>query len=152
MSSKPGDDHLQRVGKPLLKMADTQHVDFVADNGLRQLHTNDLELGATEAVQQHISRTVVRAKPVSQRKLDFERSRPRWLREMMAEATGVFFYVYPGIASVAAFTLNKEDAAFGSLFQVGWAFAIGIAFAIITCAPTSGGHFNPAITICFAVW
>lgn len=42
--------------------------------------------------------------------------------------------------------------AFGSLFQIGWAFAIGIAFAIITCAPTSGGHFNPAITICFAIW
>jgi glycerol uptake facilitator-like aquaporin len=29
---------------------------------------------------------------------------------------------------------------------------MGIALAIITCAPTSGGHFNPAITICFAVW
>ena len=74
----------------------------------------------------------------------------------MAEATGVFFYVFPGIASVASFTLNAENAigvtAFGSLFQIGWAFAIGIAFAIITCAPTSGGHFNPAITICFAVW
>ena len=42
--------------------------------------------------------------------------------------------------------------AFSSLFQIGWAFAIGIAFAIITCAPTSGGHFNPAITICFALW
>lgn len=42
--------------------------------------------------------------------------------------------------------------AFGSLFQIGWAFTIGIAFAIITCAPVSGGHFNPAITICFALW
>ena len=29
---------------------------------------------------------------------------------------------------------------------------MGIAFAIITCASTSGGHFNPAITICFAIW
>lgn len=70
----------------------------------------------------------------------------------MAEATGVFFYVLPGIAATTDFTLNKEDAAFGSLFQVGLAFAFGIAFAIITCAPTSGGHFNPAITICFATW
>ena len=65
----------------------------------------------------------------------------------MAEATGVFFYVFPGIASVAAFTINATSpvgvTAFGSLFQIGWAFAIGIAFAIITCAPTSGGHFNP---------
>ncbi|KAF2770443.1 aquaporin-like protein [Teratosphaeria nubilosa] len=119
---------------------------------LRQLHTHDLELGATEAVQKHINRHVVATKPVSQRKLDFEHSRPRWLREMMAEATGVFFYVFPGIAAVTTFTLNKEDAGFGSLLQVGFAFAMGIAFAIITCAPTSGGHFNPAITLCFATW
>lgn len=58
----------------------------------------------------------------------------------------------PGIAAICNFTLNKEDPAFGSLLQVGFAFAIGIAFAIITCAPTSGGHFNPAITICFATY
>lgn len=74
----------------------------------------------------------------------------------MAEATGVFFYVFPGIASVASFTLNLSNpvgvTGFGSLFQIGWAFALGIAFAIITCAPTSGGHFNPAITISFAIW
>ena len=65
-------------------------------------------------------------------------------------------YSFPGIASIAAFTLNTTSplgvTAFGSLFQIGWAFAIGIAFAIITCGPTSGGHFNPAITICFAIW
>ena len=53
-----------------------------------------VELGATEAVQQHLSRHVVASKPVSQRKLDFEHRRPRILRECMAEATGVFFYVY----------------------------------------------------------
>lgn len=74
----------------------------------------------------------------------------------MAEATGVFFYVFPGIASVAGFTLNATSAAgvtaFSSLFQIGWAFAAGIIFAIITCAPTSGGHFNPAITIALALW
>jgi glycerol uptake facilitator-like aquaporin len=74
----------------------------------------------------------------------------------MAEATGVFFYVFPGIVSVASFTLNGTSrlgvTAFGSCFQIGWAFAIGITFAIITCAPTSGGHFNPAITIYFAIW
>ncbi|KAK0322367.1 hypothetical protein LTR82_006820 [Friedmanniomyces endolithicus] len=123
-----------------------------SNHPLRQLHTHDLELGATEAIQKHYSRHVVEARPVSQRKLDFEHSRPRWLREMMAEATGVFFYVFPGIAAVTTFTLNKEDAGFGSLLQVGFAFAFGIAFAIITCASTSGGHFNPAITICFATW
>ena len=34
-----------------------------------------VELGATEAVQQHFSRHVVAGKPVSQRKLDFEHAR-----------------------------------------------------------------------------
>ena len=83
-------------------------------------------------------------------------NRPRILRECMAEATGVFFYVFPGIAAIASFYLNAENPigapAFGSIFQIGWGFAIGIAFAIITSASTSGGHFNPAITICFAYW
>ncbi|KUJ23140.1 aquaporin-like protein [Mollisia scopiformis] len=111
-----------------------------------------MEIGVTEAVQKHVSRHVVPPKPISQRKLDFEHSRPRWLREMAAEAIGVFFYVYPGIASQASFFLNGTEPVFGSLFQIGWAYAIGIAFAIITCGSTSGGHFNPAITICFAVW
>ena len=63
---------------------------------------------------------------------------------------------FPGIAAIASFTINGASplgvTAFGSLFQIGWGFAIGIAFAIITCASTSGGHFNPAITICFAIW
>lgn len=71
---------------------------------------------------------------------------------MMAEATGVFFYVFPGIAAITSFTINDGAAGFGSILQIGFAFAFGIAFAIITCAATSGGHFNPAITVCFAVW
>ncbi|KAH6711096.1 aquaporin-like protein [Leptodontidium sp. 2 PMI_412] len=117
-----------------------------------RLHTHDMEIGVTEAVQRHVQRHVVPPKPVTQRKLDFEHARPRWMREMAAEALGVFFYVYPGIASQASFFLNKTEPVFGSLFQIGWAYAIGIAFAIIVCGPTSGGHFNPAITICFAVF
>lgn len=59
---------------------------------LERLETHELEIGATDAVQRHVTRKVVEPKPVSQRKLDFEHRRPRWLREMMAEATGVFFY------------------------------------------------------------
>lgn len=129
------------------------------DDMIRQ-HTNDIEIGVTDALQQHVQRHVVRPKPVSQRKIDFEHSRPRILREMMAEATGVFFYVFPGIASIAAFTLATTDPVkqevgipvFGSLFQIGWAFALGIAFAIVTCAQVSGGHFNPAVTICLWLW
>jgi len=118
----------------------------------RRLETNDMEIGVTDAVRRHVNRHVVAPKPVSQRKLDFEHARPRWIREMAAEALGVFFYVYPGIASTASFFLNGTQPIYGSLFQIGWAYAIGIAFAIITCAATSGGHFNPAVTICFAIW
>lgn len=73
----------------------------------------------------------------------------------------MFFYVYGGVSSVAAFTIAvAEDSkaapslipAFGSFLQIGFAFALGIAFAIIVCAPTSGGHFNPAVTICLWFW
>lgn len=67
--------------------------------------------------------------------------------------------VFPGISAIATFTLagaapptNANIAAYGSLLQVGFAFALGIAFAIITCGPTSGGHFNPAVTLCLAYW
>jgi hypothetical protein len=60
---------------------------------MRRLQTNELEIGVTEAVQRHVSRHVVTPKPVTQRKLDFEHARPRWMREMAAEALGVFFYV-----------------------------------------------------------
>ena len=64
----------------------------MTSNHIRRLETNDckskhmnwerlyseygiVELGATEAVQQHLSRNVVAGKPVSQRKLDFEHAR-----------------------------------------------------------------------------
>ena len=46
--------------------------------------------------------------------------------------------MYAGISSVAAFTLGTVNpvespnlAAFGSFLQIGFAFALGIAFAII---------------------
>lgn len=54
----------------------------------------DLEIGISEAIRRHVSRHVVPSKPISQRTLIFESKRPRWLRECVAEATGVFFYVY----------------------------------------------------------
>ena len=125
-------------------------------NDLARQHTGDIEIGYADALQRHVTRHVIPPPPVSQRRIDFEHRRPRVLRECMAEATGVFFYVFPGIAAVASTYLNAaappSPTTFGSILQIGFGFAIGIAFAIITCAPTSGGHFNPAITICFAIW
>lgn len=71
----------------------------------------------------------------------------------MAEATGVFFYVLPGCAATTAFTLAGYNdtaqslgvPAFGGLMQIGFSFGFGIAFAIITCAATSGGVCRPSL-------
>lgn len=124
---------------------------------LSRLETHDIEIGVTDALQRHASRHVAQHKPVSQRVLDFERRRPRWLRECVGEATGTFLYVFSGVASVATFILHGASTtppvtAFGSFFQIGFAFALGIMFAIIIAGPTSGGHFNPAITIALTIW
>ena len=63
---------------------------------------------------------------------------------------------FPDIASSAALTINIATpvgaATFSSLFQTGLAFGIGITLAILVCAPVSGGHFNPGVTCCFAIW
>lgn len=50
------------------------------------------DMDMTDALRKHITRHVLTPKPVTQRRLNFENARPRWLREMVAEATGVFFY------------------------------------------------------------
>lgn len=73
---------------------------------------------------------------------------------------GTYFDVafsFCGVASVAGFVLNGANkeipvTAFSNFFQIGFAFALGIMFAIIIAGPTSGGHFNPAVTICLAIW
>ncbi|KAL9013794.1 MAG: hypothetical protein Q9173_001538 [Seirophora scorigena] len=114
---------------------------------MHRLETHDLELGATEAVQKHYSRHV----EYSSTSIFYSYLSLLELAHQLTSSAS-----FPGIAAIASFTLNLASevgvTAYGSLFQVGWAFTIGIAFAIITCAPTSGGHFNPAITICFAIW
>jgi glycerol uptake facilitator-like aquaporin len=64
---------------------------------------------------------------------------------------------FSGVASVASFILDAAPGgpvpvtAYSSFFQIGFAFALGIMFAIIVAGPTSGGHFNPAITISLAI-
>ncbi len=56
---------------------------------------------------------------------------------------------------MAALTLNVGSPIapiFSSLLQIGLAFGFGITLAITICSPISGGHFNPAISIAFAIW
>jgi len=110
----------------------------------------------SNGLHRYLDRIETHYKPVSQTRLNFEFSRPRLLRECLAEFTGVAFFVFPALASVANYILNRHNeigvVAYGSHFQTGCAFALGIAAAILTCAPTSGGHFNPAVTIAMAFW
>ncbi|KAG0706809.1 aquaporin-like protein [Suillus ampliporus] len=93
-----------------------------------------------------------------------------WLVEMIAEMFGVFFYLYAGLGATAAFVVGtlvgnsgigckslpffqelfRNDSA--ALFTVGVAYAMGIVFAVSLCGATSGGHFNPAVTIASVVF
>ncbi|KAI0356340.1 aquaporin-like protein [Trametes cingulata] len=95
-------------------------------------------------------------KPRTNAYIAWERRRHRqahWLVECIAEFMGVFFYVYAGVGSAASYLLSNvaELNGLGSLFQIGTAYALGILFALVVCAPTSGGHFNPAVTIAFTI-
>lgn len=58
-----------------------------------RLQDNTLEIGYTEALRKHVTRHVVQAPPVSQKRLEFEHRRPHLLQECVAEALGTFFYV-----------------------------------------------------------
>lgn len=77
-----------------------------------------------------------------------------WLAECFAEMLGVFFYTYIGIGSTAAWNLGNtlKQEGLSSVLQIGLAYGAGIIFAITVCAPTSGGHFSPSITIALTLF
>ncbi|THZ03324.1 aquaporin-like protein [Aureobasidium pullulans] len=131
-------------------MSDLSHV--------QRLHTNDLELGATEAIQKHYERHVVSTKAVSQRKLDFERARPRWLREMMAEAhfnpaMTICFATWQGFPwkKVPYYIFAQIFGAFmAGLFVYGQYHEQIVAYSAATIAAGKGTVFNggPASIFC----
>jgi len=71
------------------------------------------------------------------------------LIQCIAEAFGTFIYTYAGTSSTASYVLGNLLGVvnFGSLFQIGIAYALGITIAVILCIPTSGGYLNPGFTI-----
>jgi len=74
--------------------------------------------------------------------------------ELIAESFGVFLYTFFGVGATAAFVFGgflKEDG-IGNILTIGLAYGLGIVFAIIAAAPTSGGHLSPGYTIAFAVF
>jgi len=74
--------------------------------------------------------------------------------ECFAESLGVFLYVFPGVGSTLGFVLGgltKQDG-LSSLLQIGFAYALGVLFALGIAGNTSGGHFNPAVTLAYTVF
>lgn len=74
--------------------------------------------------------------------------------ECFAEALGVFFYCYAGVGSTAPWVLGNilKQQGLSSILQIGLGYMGGILLAIVVCAPTSGGHFNPCVTIANIVY
>ncbi|KAJ8697391.1 hypothetical protein PTI98_004201 [Pleurotus ostreatus] len=72
-----------------------------------------------------------------------------WFVECFAEALGVFLYTWAGVGATAAFVvgniLGLENV--GSVLGIGFAYAFGILLALGICSATSGGHFNPCVSI-----
>lgn len=84
----------------------------------------------------------------------WENVRPRWAMELLAETTGVFFYTFPGVGATVSFMVSTiaKESGYGDVLTIGFAYGLGIAFAILVSAPTSGGHLSPAYTISFALF
>jgi len=122
----------------------------------RRRYPGEIEVGFTDVLRKHptVHLAADHAPPIPAWILAFERRRPGLLRECIAEATGVFCYVYGGVSVLATFILTSaaKEANFGSLLNVAFGFAFGIAMALIVAAGTSGGHFNPAMTLVFATY
>ncbi|GAA5929146.1 uncharacterized protein JCM15063_004065 [Sporobolomyces koalae] len=84
----------------------------------------------------------------------WERRRPPLLVECFAEFLGVGVYVFAGVGASATLLITSAAklSGFGSLLTIGLAYALGISFAIIISAGTSGGHLSPSFTIAFCLF
>ncbi|KXN86480.1 hypothetical protein AN958_10014 [Leucoagaricus sp. SymC.cos] len=78
-----------------------------------------------------------------------------FLMELWAEMIGCFIYnflsIATGLAQLNAIMNNNPTLASGPI-EIGLSVAFGIIFCVSTCASVSAGHFNPGITVAFAVY
>ncbi|GAA5936349.1 hypothetical protein JCM3775_006474 [Rhodotorula graminis] len=126
-----------------------------AQRGHLDRANGDLEVGVADLLQQRPAAHHSAPIPAPPTWLvNWERKRPALLMECIAECIGVFFYVFAGIGASAAFlvTTAAQEPGYGSLLTIAFAYAFGIAFAIIVAAPTSGGHLSPSFTVAFCVF
>lgn len=77
-----------------------------------------------------------------------------WFAECFAEFLGVFIYTFAGTGPTFVFNLSNITKInnIGSLFGIGLSYAIGIVLAISICAPVSGAHLSPGITIAATIF
>jgi len=77
-----------------------------------------------------------------------------WAMECFAEMLGVLIYVYCGVGATAGWVIGNimKEQGISSVLHIGFAYSFGVFFALVTCATTSGGHFNPAVTLAFCVF
>ncbi|GAA6056076.1 hypothetical protein JCM3770_001954 [Rhodotorula araucariae] len=126
-----------------------------AQRGHLDRENGDLEVGVADLLQQRPEAHHSAPLPSPPAWLvRWERKRPTLLMECIAEAIGVFFYVFSGVGATAAFMVTSaaKEQGYGSMLTIGLAYAFGIAFAIIVAAPTSGGHLSPSFTIAFTIF
>ncbi|NXF38426.1 AQP3 protein, partial [Nyctibius bracteatus] len=71
--------------------------------------------------------------------------RNRTVRELLAEALGMFILMVFGLSSVAQVVLGR--GAFGQLLSINLAFGIGVTLGIHAAGGISGAHLNAAITL-----
>jgi len=77
-----------------------------------------------------------------------------WFAECFAEFLGVFIYTFAGTGPTFVFNLSNITKLnnVGSLFGIGISYAIGIVLAISICAPVSGAHLSPGVTIAATIF
>jgi MIP family channel proteins len=71
--------------------------------------------------------------------------RTKLTRNLLSEFFGTAILLFIGIAVVMQFILSKEKVNAYVQINIGW--GLGIAFSVYLCAKTSGGHFNPGVSL-----
>ncbi|NWU93408.1 AQP7 protein, partial [Upupa epops] len=71
------------------------------------------------------------------------------IRELLAEALGMFILMVFGLSSVAQVVLGKGD--FGQHLSINLGFGIGVTLGIHAAGGISGAHLNAAITFAYCL-
>ncbi|HTK46254.1 MAG TPA: MIP/aquaporin family protein [Patescibacteria group bacterium] len=69
------------------------------------------------------------------------------VRALVAEAVGTFVLIAMGSLGVSTAFLMSSGQSFVLMLVVPWAFGLGLMAAIAIGGESSGGHFNPAVTL-----